>query len=34
MRDEKHDLNYKHEYQLVFIEPNDGSHVFGLQIGI
>ncbi|KAG8831050.1 hypothetical protein FRC17_003783 [Serendipita sp. 399] len=33
LRDERHDLNYKHEYQVVFIEPNDGSHVFGLQIG-
>ncbi|CCA67309.1 hypothetical protein PIIN_01141 [Serendipita indica DSM 11827] len=22
-RDKKHDLNYKHEYQVVFIEPND-----------
>lgn len=32
-RDKKHDLNYKHEYQVVFIEPNDGSHVFGLQLG-
>ncbi|KAF9464199.1 hypothetical protein BDZ94DRAFT_1257246 [Collybia nuda] len=26
-------LNYKHEYQVVFIEPNDGSHVFGIQLG-
>ncbi|KAG8799854.1 hypothetical protein FRC16_004248 [Serendipita sp. 398] len=33
MRDSCNDLNYKHEYQVVFIEPNDGSHVFGLQIG-
>ncbi|KIM27982.1 glycoside hydrolase family 131 protein [Serendipita vermifera MAFF 305830] len=33
LRDNRHDLNYKHEYQVVFIEPNDGSHVFGLQIG-
>lgn len=33
MRDSEHDLNYTHEYQVVFIEPNDGSHVFGLQIG-
>ncbi|KAF8964258.1 hypothetical protein BDZ97DRAFT_1904550 [Flammula alnicola] len=27
-------LNYNHEYQMVFIEPNDGSHVFGIQLGI
>ncbi|KAI0345595.1 hypothetical protein BDW22DRAFT_1389348 [Trametopsis cervina] len=26
-------LNYNHEYQVVWIEPNDGSHVFDLQIG-
>lgn len=26
-------LNYSHEYQIVFIEPNDGSHVFGIQLG-
>ncbi|KAF9478220.1 hypothetical protein BDN70DRAFT_63133 [Pholiota conissans] len=26
-------LNYTHEYQIVFIEPNDGSHVFGIQLG-
>jgi len=31
--DPKHPLNYKHEYQIVFIEPNDGSHVFGIQLG-
>lgn len=28
MRDEAHPLNYKHEYQIVFIEPNDGSKCF------
>ncbi|TFK70560.1 hypothetical protein BDN72DRAFT_887930 [Pluteus cervinus] len=26
-------LNYDHEYQIVFIEPNDGTHVFGVQLG-
>lgn len=26
-------MNYKHEYQIVFIEPSDGSHVFGIQLG-
>lgn len=26
-------LNYTHEYQIVFIEPSDGSHVFGVQLG-
>ncbi|KAI0058240.1 hypothetical protein BV25DRAFT_1290923 [Artomyces pyxidatus] len=26
-------LNYKHEYQVVWIEPTDGTHVFDLQIG-
>ncbi|KDQ49236.1 hypothetical protein JAAARDRAFT_63810 [Jaapia argillacea MUCL 33604] len=26
-------LNYTHEYQVVFIEPNDGTHVFELQLG-
>lgn len=31
--DEKKRLNYKHEYQVVFIEPGDGSHVFGVQLG-
>ncbi|TFK40502.1 hypothetical protein BDQ12DRAFT_647510 [Crucibulum laeve] len=31
--DEKRPLNYNHEYQIVFIEPNDGSHVFGIQLG-
>ena len=25
LRDELHPLNYKHEYQIVFIEPDDGS---------
>ncbi|KAG6831164.1 hypothetical protein H0H87_005989, partial [Tephrocybe sp. NHM501043] len=31
--DEKAPLNYDHEYQIVFIEPNDGTHVFGIQLG-
>ncbi|KAJ3729384.1 hypothetical protein C8R42DRAFT_693379 [Lentinula raphanica] len=26
-------LNYSHEYQIVFIEPADGTHVFELQLG-
>ncbi|KAJ7085218.1 hypothetical protein B0H15DRAFT_847431 [Mycena belliarum] len=26
-------LNYSHEYQVVFIEPSDGTHVFGIQLG-
>jgi len=26
-------LNYTHEYQIVFIEPSDGSHVFEIQLG-
>ncbi|KAJ7127484.1 hypothetical protein C8R46DRAFT_1145604 [Mycena filopes] len=26
-------LNYRHEYQIVFIEPSDGTHVFGIQLG-
>ncbi|KAF5360180.1 hypothetical protein D9758_011333 [Tetrapyrgos nigripes] len=26
-------LNFTHEYQVVFIEPSDGTHVFELQIG-
>lgn len=34
MRDERHPLNLKHEYQVVFIEPNDGTHVFGIQLGM
>ena len=29
-----HPLNLTHEYQVVWIEPNDGSHVFDLQIGM
>ncbi|KAI0629797.1 hypothetical protein C8Q77DRAFT_1138613 [Trametes polyzona] len=32
-KDEVRPLNYSHEYQIVFIEPNDGSHVFGVQLG-
>lgn len=31
--DPRKPLNYSHEYQVVFIEPNDGSHVFGIQLG-
>jgi hypothetical protein len=31
--DEKRPLNFNHEYQIVFIEPNDGTHVFGIQLG-
>ncbi|KAJ7644802.1 hypothetical protein FB45DRAFT_987993 [Roridomyces roridus] len=26
-------LNYTHEYQIVFIEPSDGTHVFEVQLG-
>ncbi|KAF7357275.1 Glycoside hydrolase family 131 protein [Mycena sanguinolenta] len=26
-------LNYSHEYQIVFIEPSDGTHVFEIQLG-
>jgi len=26
-------LNYTHEYQIVFIEPDDGTHVFEVQLG-
>ncbi|KAG5649890.1 hypothetical protein H0H81_001630 [Sphagnurus paluster] len=33
MRDERAPLNYAHEYQVVFVEPGDGSHVFGVQLG-
>ncbi|KAF8158448.1 hypothetical protein B0H34DRAFT_797835 [Crassisporium funariophilum] len=32
--DEGRPLNWGHEYQVVFIEPGDGSHVFGLQLGM
>lgn len=31
--DEKNPLNYTHEYQIVFIEPSDGTHVFEIQLG-
>ena len=31
--DDDKPLNYTHEYQIVFIEPSDGSHVFGVQLG-
>lgn len=33
MRDDARPLNYSHEYQIVFIEPDDGSHVFGVKVG-
>jgi hypothetical protein len=26
-------LNFTHEYQVVFIEPNDGTHIFEAQLG-
>ncbi|TBU25119.1 hypothetical protein BD311DRAFT_780576 [Dichomitus squalens] len=32
-QDEQRPLNYSHEYQIVFIEPNDGTHVFEIQLG-
>jgi hypothetical protein len=32
-KDDLRPLNLKHEYQIVFIEPDDGSHVFGVRIG-
>ena len=32
-QDEKKPLNYSHEYQIVFIEPSDGSHIFEIQLG-
>ena len=31
--DPRFPLNFTHEYQIVFIEPSDGSHVFGVQLG-
>src|SRR6266702_165972 len=27
-------LNFQHEYQPLFIEPNDGTHIFDLQTGM
>ena len=30
---EKVPLNYSHEYQVVYIEPHDGTHVFDIQLG-
>lgn len=33
MADEKRPLNYNHEYQVVYVEPHDGSHVFDIQLG-
>ena len=32
--DDSRPLNYTHEYQVLFIEPSDGSHVFGVQLGM
>ncbi|KAI0292395.1 hypothetical protein BC826DRAFT_1146699 [Russula brevipes] len=32
-RDEGLPLNYTHEYQALWVEPTDGSHVFDLQLG-
>ncbi|KAG8922218.1 hypothetical protein FRC03_009955 [Tulasnella sp. 419] len=32
-KDDLQPLNLKHEYQIVFIEPNDGTHVFGVRVG-
>lgn len=32
--DTQHPLNFTHEYQIVFIEPNDGSHIFEIQLGM
>jgi fibronectin type 3 domain-containing protein len=31
--DEKRPLNYSHEYQVVYIESHDGTHVFDIQLG-
>ncbi|KAF7798258.1 hypothetical protein EIP86_009475 [Pleurotus ostreatoroseus] len=31
-QDPRRPLNFTHEYQIVFIEPNDGSHVFEIQL--
>ncbi|TRM62112.1 hypothetical protein BD626DRAFT_67423 [Schizophyllum amplum] len=33
MADTDKPLNYDHEYQIVFIEPSDGTHVFGIVLG-
>jgi hypothetical protein len=33
-KDGKRPLNYSHEYQIVFIEPDDGTHVFEIQLGM
>ncbi|TDL19698.1 hypothetical protein BD410DRAFT_401484 [Rickenella mellea] len=33
MQDPLRPLNFDHEYQIVFIEPNDGTHVFEIQLG-
>ncbi|ETW82242.1 hypothetical protein HETIRDRAFT_451809 [Heterobasidion irregulare TC 32-1] len=31
--DPQRPLNLTHDYQVVFIEPSDGTHVFGLELG-
>jgi hypothetical protein len=31
--DKKRPLNFTHEYQIVFIEPSDGTHDFAIQLG-
>jgi hypothetical protein len=31
--DDSKPLDFNHEYQVAFIEPSDGSHVFGVQLG-
>lgn len=33
MEDLSRPFNFAHEYQIVFTEPNDGSHVFEIQLG-
>ena len=34
MADPTQPLNVSHEYQAVFIEPNDGTHIFQLDMGM
>jgi hypothetical protein len=34
MEDLSRPLNLTHEYQVIFIKPNDGSHVFEIQLGV
>ncbi|KAG1739392.1 uncharacterized protein EDB91DRAFT_1053830 [Suillus paluster] len=33
LEDPERPLNFSHEYQIVWIEPNDGTHVFEIQLG-